>query len=72
VVEALCDIQIPTLILHREDDKSIPIRNGSQLATEIPDALFKILDGTSHPPWYGEPKQIIEEILDFLGKKETP
>jgi class 3 adenylate cyclase/pimeloyl-ACP methyl ester carboxylesterase len=68
VTEALCDIQVPTLILHREKDKSISIRNGRQLASEIPDALFKILSGSAHPPWYGESKQIIEEILEFLGE----
>jgi class 3 adenylate cyclase len=72
VTEALSDIQIPTLILHREEDKSISILNGRQLASEIPDALFKILNGTAHPPWYGESKQIIEEILEFLGEGETP
>jgi class 3 adenylate cyclase/pimeloyl-ACP methyl ester carboxylesterase len=72
VTEALSDIQIPTLILHREEDKAIYIRNGRQLASEIPDALFKILNGTAHPPWYGESKQIIEEILEFLGEGETP
>lgn len=71
VTEALSDIQIPTLILHREEDKTISIRNGRQLASEIPDALFKILNGTAHPPWYGESKQIIEEILEFLGEGET-
>jgi len=62
VTEALSTIKIPTLILHREGDKSIAIRNGRQLASEIPDALFKILNGTAHPPWYGESKQIIEEM----------
>jgi len=72
VTETLSDIQIPTLILHREEDKSISIRNGRQLASEIPDALFKILNGAAHPPWYGESQQIIEEILEFLGKGETP
>ena len=72
VTEALCDIQIPTLILHREEDKSISIRNGRQLASEIPDALFKILNGNAHPPWYGESKQIIEAIQEFLGEGETP
>ena len=72
VTEALCNIQIPTLILHREEDKSISIHNGRQLASEIPDALFKILNGNAHPPWYGESKQIIEAIQEFIGEGETP
>ena len=71
VIDALPEIQIPTLILHREKDKTISIRNGRQLASEIPDAPFKILPGTAHPPWYGESKQVIKEILEFLGEGEA-
>ncbi len=71
VTEALPEIKIPTLILHRKEDKSSSIHNGRQLAGEIPDAPFKILTGTAHPPWYGGSKQVIKEILEFLGEDEA-
>ena len=71
VTAALPGIQIPTLILHREEDKSISIINGRQLAGEIPDASLKILTGTAHPPFYGESNQIIKEIFEFMGEDET-
>jgi len=71
VTESLSVIKIPTLILHREDDKAILIRHGRQLASEIPNSSFKILSGNAHPIWYGESNKIIEEILEFLGEGEA-
>ncbi len=67
VIRLLPNIKIPTLILHREGDKTITIDHGRQLAAEIPNAQFKVLKGKIHPWWYGETGQIIEEISDFIG-----
>jgi class 3 adenylate cyclase len=63
----LSSITTPTLILHRENDKSSPIKQGRQLATEIPNSLFKVLKGKIHLPWLGDTSEIIKEILDFVG-----
>lgn len=68
VTESLSSIKTPTLILHREGDRSMLIRHGRQLASEIPNSNFKILSGDAHPAWYGDSKKIIEEILEFLGE----
>jgi pimeloyl-ACP methyl ester carboxylesterase len=51
VTEFLSSISIPTLILHREGDKAISIQHGRQLASEIPNARFKVLKGKFQPPW---------------------
>jgi class 3 adenylate cyclase/alpha-beta hydrolase superfamily lysophospholipase len=67
VTKVLSSIKPPTLILHRDNDKAILIHHGRQLAAEISDAHFKILGGTSHPPWYGESNEVIDEVLDFVG-----
>ncbi|MGD9078773.1 MAG: adenylate/guanylate cyclase domain-containing protein [Desulfobacterales bacterium] len=67
VTKVLSSIKPPTLILHRENDKAILIHHGRQLAAEIPDAHFKILSGDSHPPWYGESREVTDEVLDFVG-----
>jgi len=71
VTELLSSIKIPTLILHRDGDKAISIHHGRQLAIEIPNARFKVLKGDFHPPWYGESNEIIEEILEFVGRGES-
>ncbi|MBK5102544.1 MAG: adenylate/guanylate cyclase domain-containing protein, partial [Desulfobacteraceae bacterium] len=43
---------------------------GRDLATEIPNARFKLLKGQIHPWWYGDSHEIIREILEFVGRKE--
>jgi class 3 adenylate cyclase/pimeloyl-ACP methyl ester carboxylesterase len=67
VTKFLSSIKIPTLILHRDNDKAILVHHGRQLAAEIPEAHFKILSGNHHPPWYGESDEVIKEVLDFFG-----
>jgi class 3 adenylate cyclase len=71
VTGLLPSIQTPTLVLHRENDKAIPIHLGRELAMEIPNALFKVLNGDIHLPWLGESDKIIEEICAFVGVKES-
>jgi len=66
VSNLLFNIKAPTLILHREGDKAIPIQHGRQLAMEIPNATFKVLKGKIHLPWRGDSNEIIEEILEFV------
>ena len=72
VTEALSGIKIPTLILHREGDKAMPISHGRELSSEISNSKFKILSGNVHPMWHGKTNEIIEEILEFLGVGDTP
>ena len=71
VSELLSDINTPTLILHREGDRVVTIDHGRRLAIEIPNARFKVLKGKIHPWWYGETNQIIEEIFEFIGRRES-
>jgi class 3 adenylate cyclase/pimeloyl-ACP methyl ester carboxylesterase len=71
VSELLSDINTPTLILHREGDRVVTIDHGMLLALEIPNARFKVLKGRTHPWWYGETNHIIEEIFEFIGRRES-
>ncbi len=68
VTEVLSSIHAPTLILHREHDKAIAIKHGRQLAVEIPNASFKVLEGKIHTPWYGDSDKIVEEVFEFIGR----
>ena len=65
--QVLSHVNVPTLILHREADKTITIDHGRQLAAEIPNARFKLLKGAIHPWWYGKVDEIIKEIAEFVG-----
>ena len=70
VTKLLSSIQTPALILHREGDKIAGIQHGKYLASEIPNARFRVLKGDIHIPWYGDSTEIIEAILEFIGKEK--
>ena len=70
VTEFLPLITPPTLILHRDQDRIIPLYHGRHLASEIQNANFKLLKGKIHPWWLGDSEEIIEEILTFLCGEE--
>lgn len=58
-------VQVPTLILHAEDDRICHVENGRFLAREIPDARYVELEGADHLPWF-EPDLALSEIREFL------
>lgn len=69
VTAALPIIDMPVLVLNREDDPFAPVDWARDLAAHIPGARLVITDGSDHLPWFGEPDDIIEAIAHFLGQK---
>jgi class 3 adenylate cyclase/alpha-beta hydrolase superfamily lysophospholipase len=66
-------IQVPTLVLHRTGDRTIPVEAGGYLAERIPGASFVELAGDDHLPWIGDSDAIIGEIEQFLtGTRHRP
>jgi pimeloyl-ACP methyl ester carboxylesterase/DNA-binding CsgD family transcriptional regulator len=63
----LADVHVPTLVLHRRDDRAIPFALGRDLADRIDGARFVPLDGVDHFPWRGDADAVAGEILRFLG-----
>lgn len=63
----LADVHVPTLVLHRRDDRAIPFGLGRDLADHIDGARFVALDGVDHFPWRGDADAVADEILRFLG-----
>ena len=55
------------MILHREKDKIVSLDHGRHLASEIPNASFKLLRGNIHAWWLGNTDEIAKEIIEFLG-----
>lgn len=68
----LPQITIPTLVLHRRDDRAIPIALGRDLAARIPGATFLALDGVDHFPWRGDVDTLTDAVISFLGGKVEP
>ncbi len=76
VLQALCDtdvrhllsrISVPTLVLHRREDRAVRIDSGRYLASRIPQARFVELDGADHWPFAGDQKPVLASIKQFLA-----
>lgn len=59
-------IRVPTLILHRRDDRDANVAEGRYIAEHIPGARFVELPGADHLFWVGDSETISEEIQTFL------
>jgi len=65
--DILPTLAVPTLVLHRADDRVIPPANGHYLAEHIPDARYVELAGNDHILWAGDVDAIAQEIEGFLA-----
>jgi hypothetical protein len=59
-------VQAPTLVVHRLQDRSIPLEAGRDLAARIPGATMVTLDGQTHLPWFGG-SSVLDTILEFIS-----
>jgi pimeloyl-ACP methyl ester carboxylesterase len=71
VVQLLPSLRVPTLVLHRQQDRATPFRLGRELASLIPNAHFVPLEGQDHLPWLGDFESVLRPIAEFLGDPVT-
>ena len=64
---AVSRIQAPTLVIHRDRDRAVPLAQGRALAEGIPGALLEVLPGRSHLPYVGDAHALAMSIRRFLG-----
>jgi len=64
--DVLPSIQVPTLVVHRQGDRSSPIEGGRYLAENIPSAKLVELSGNDHFPWVGDTDSILNEVEEFV------
>ena len=67
VANLLPRLRVPTVVLHRRQDKAIPFELGRELGALIPNARFLPLEGNIHIPWFGDADSVLRAIADFLG-----
>ena len=69
----LPSVQVPTLVIHRDEDVLVDYEGGQQLANGIPNAKLVTLPGADHLPWVGDTEAIVAEIEEFLtGTRPAP
>jgi class 3 adenylate cyclase len=66
----LSSIQVPTLILHRKDDSTIPVACGRDMAQRIPGAKYVELPGEDHLLQALEP-DLLDRLLDEIEEFNT-
>ena len=71
-------ISVPTLVVHRREDALIPFEWGRDLATQIPEARFQSLAGTSHsigasdPDWEAFRSSLLVFIAEHSLQRSAP
>ena len=63
---ALSAVHVPTLVIHRTDDRVCPVAGGRYIADQIEGARFIELPGDDHLPWLGDAETILGEIEEFV------
>lgn len=62
-------IRVPTLVLHRRDERFVPVENGRYLAAHIPGARMVELEGSDHLFFAGDVDRLADEIEEFVTGK---
>ncbi|WP_174543187.1 alpha/beta hydrolase [Paraburkholderia monticola] len=80
VLEALRDmdvrhllgqISMPTLVLHRHDDRAVRVGAGRHLASHIAQAKFVELEGADHWVFAGDQQPVLDNLRQFVGRLAT-
>jgi pimeloyl-ACP methyl ester carboxylesterase len=67
VTHLLPRLRVPTLVLHRQGERTMAFRLGRELASLIPNARLVPLEGVDHLPWLGDFESVLRAIAEFLG-----
>jgi class 3 adenylate cyclase len=62
----LPQISMPTVIIHRDQDRAVHFGLGRTLAARIPGARLVSLEGRVHWPWIGDTRAVTRVIEEFI------
>jgi pimeloyl-ACP methyl ester carboxylesterase len=68
LTEQLSRIEVPTLLLWGENDKSTPLKHGKMMKLKIRNSKIKIFHGEGHGLPKFKPELIVDDIIDFLKR----
>jgi pimeloyl-ACP methyl ester carboxylesterase len=61
-------IRVPTLILHRTDDRLVGVHNSRYIAERVPRARGVELPGADHFAWIGDTDRVLAHVEAFLAE----
>jgi DNA-binding CsgD family transcriptional regulator len=65
VSDLLATVQVPTLVVHREQD-IIPLADARAVAEAIPGAVLRVVPGRDHVPWAGDWEPVVAAVAGFI------
>ncbi len=70
--EDIKTINVPTLIIHGDDDKTVPIKPTSeQTAQMISGSIYKVYEGAPHGLWFTHKEKLNKDLIDFIQPMKT-
>ena len=60
-------VSVPTLVLHRRNDRAVRMAAGRDMASQIPGAEFVELDGNDHWFFAGAQQPVLEAVKRFIN-----
>ncbi|MCW2540931.1 MAG: transcriptional regulator, LuxR family [Frankiales bacterium] len=67
VADDLGRITAPTMVIHRVDDRAVPVAEGERLASGIGGAQLTVLPGRTHIPFVGDAHSVLNAMRRGLG-----
>jgi pimeloyl-ACP methyl ester carboxylesterase len=67
VTDLLPSLNVPTLVVHRRDERWVRPDNAQFLAERIPGARLALVDGVDHWPWMGETEPVLDAVDKFIA-----
>jgi class 3 adenylate cyclase len=61
-------LTMPSVILHRRDDQTIPFEEGRKLAMLLPNGRLVPLEGNNHIAWAGDIDSLLRPMLAFFAE----
>lgn len=66
-------IQVPTVVMHRTEDRDANVEEGRYIATQIPNARFVEFVGADHSWWTQDRDAILDEVEELVtGVRPVP
>ncbi|MFQ5999697.1 MAG: alpha/beta fold hydrolase [Candidatus Bathyarchaeia archaeon] len=69
--DRLSEIEVPTLIIHGDQDLAISVEKAKTLHEKIPNSKLKIIRGSGHFILLEKPDEFNKIVLEFLSKLES-
>lgn len=65
------DIFAPTLVIHGDEDRYVPLVNAEALAEALPEARLEVIEGAGHLVFIEKSARVNRKVVDFLKPRKA-